>query len=467
MRLGRIVAALILVTAWCGGAEAFWARRAPATRMSMKLDLDAATFNSIGYGPTSFKGLAETALARWNEQGIGSKPDHQFFDGASTAPVTDPCGLDGVNQVRLSATVCDGLDWGDVVGLTKVWIDTARGRVIEADVTFNLNVAWDAYPGPLRSDRPDFLRVVLHELGHVAGLGHPDEIGQSVDAIMNTRVSDTDGLRADDIAGGRTVAWNPDLPSAGAVLASAVLPSGRSVRAGDVATVFATIINTAPAPASACRIALDTAVVAPLAFWTTDPATNSVTGAADALVSIATGGSQTFLLALTPTAPFPSTDVELSFICENTDGARLIRGVNTVLLSASTTPVADVIALAATLRGDGVVHVPAPTGTGVFAVASVNVGSGDQISVTADTGGLPLPATLAVCQTDPPSGRCLAPPAASVTTRIESGATPTFGVFVEGRDRIDFAPATNRIFVRFRDAGGTVRGSTSVAVTSD
>ena len=44
-------------------------------------------------------------------------------------------------------------------------------------------------------------RVVLHELGHVLGLEHPDEGGQDVAAIMNHTTSDLDTLQADDEAG--------------------------------------------------------------------------------------------------------------------------------------------------------------------------------------------------------------------------------------------------------------------------
>jgi hypothetical protein len=54
-------------------------------------------------------------------------------------------------------------------------------------------------------------------------------------------------------------------------------------------------------------------------------------------------------------------------------------------------------------------------------------------------------------------------PAGTVTTTIGAGATPTFGVFVTGTGSVAFAPATNRVFVRFRDGAGIVRGATSVA----
>ncbi|MBA2242348.1 MAG: matrixin family metalloprotease, partial [Chthoniobacterales bacterium] len=49
----------------------------------------------------------------------------------------------------------------------------------------------------------DFHRVALHEFGHVLGLGHPDQQGQGVYALMNSNITDFDHLLPDDIAGAR------------------------------------------------------------------------------------------------------------------------------------------------------------------------------------------------------------------------------------------------------------------------
>jgi hypothetical protein len=135
-----------------------------------------------------------------------------------------------------------------------------------------------------------------------------------------------------------------------------------------------------------------------------------------------------------------------------------------LLLSGSTTPVPDIVALAATSQKDGTLHLMGTTGSNAFAVATVNVGASAQITATANTGAVTLPLAIALCQTDPTSGQCLSPPASSVTTTVNANATPTLGMFATASGSVPFDPANNRIFVQFGDAGGVVRGSTSVAV---
>jgi hypothetical protein len=249
----------------------------------------------------------------------------------------------------------------------------------------------------------------------------------------------------------------------GGFLVSAVLPSSRSVQINSTATAFATIINAGSSPAIGCGIAPVTSVAAAFSFQATDPATNQPTGAPNAPVDIAAGASRSFIFAFTPTAQIAPTDVVLSFDCANTRPAPTNSGLNTLLLSASASPIPDIVALAAS-SPPGIVNIPGTTGTGVFAVATVNVGATEVITAIADTAGAALPLSILLCQTDPATGICLAAPAGSVTTTINANATPTFGVFVQATGNVPFDPAANRVYVRFRDGSGVTRGSTSVAV---
>ncbi len=247
-------------------------------------------------------------------------------------------------------------------------------------------------------------------------------------------------------------------------LVAAVLPSSRSVQVGTTATVFATIINAGSDTAIICAPTLITSLPATFTYQTTDPATNQVIGSPNTPVNVGAGAPQSFVVALTPSAPIAPTDVQLSFDCANSDPAPIHVGLNTLLLSASATPVPDVVALAATLTNDGIVNIPGANGTGAFAVATVNVGVSGSITASADTGSAALPVNIFLCQTDPATGQCISAIGSSVTTTINANATPTFAVFVQGSGAVPFDPATNRIFVRFKDSGNVTRGSTSVAV---
>src|SRR4029077_13801899 len=124
---------------------------------------------------------------------------------------------------------------------------------------------------------------------------------------------------------------------------------------------------------------------------------------------------------------------------------------------ASTTPVPDIVAQAAS--GDpGIVNIPGTTGSGAFAVATVNVGAGGSITVSADTGNGNPPVSIQLCQTNPTTGQCMSVIGPTVTTQINVSATATFGIFVTGAGMVPFDPANNRVFVRFKDAGGLTRG---------
>src|SRR5207344_269939 len=133
-----------------------------------------------------------------------------------------------------------------------------------------------------------------------------------------------------------------------AELAAAVLPASRSVTVGGTATAFATIINAGTVTAFGCDIAPLTSLQGLFGYQTTDPVTNEITGNPNTPALIPPGGAQSYVIAFTTLAPAPSTDVPFRFSCVNAGPAPIVTGLNTLLLSASIAPVADIVALAAT-----------------------------------------------------------------------------------------------------------------------
>ncbi len=93
-------------------------------------------------------------------------------------------------------------EWpGGVLAVTATTED--RGVVVETDVVFNAGQRWAVYRGAVQGATADLRRVAVHELGHLLGLDHPDEAGQTVAAIMNSTVSVTEVPTADDETGVR------------------------------------------------------------------------------------------------------------------------------------------------------------------------------------------------------------------------------------------------------------------------
>ncbi len=276
-----------------------------------------------------------------------------------------------------------------------------------------------------------------------------------------------DGVEWHNNTGSLNVQVTTCVGGAAGPLAAATLPTSRSLQVGNTGAIFATILNLGGGSATGCGITPTTNVPADFTFRMTDPTTNAVTGGPNQPAACVSPGlpGQTYVISFTPNQAFGPTEVGFAFQCNNAGPAPVVVGLNTLLLSASPGPVPDIIAVAATINHDGIVNIPGATGTGVFSVATFNLGAGALITVTGDTGGANLPVNVLVCQTDPGSGACMGGgPATSVTLQIDTNATPTFGVFVQGNGVVPFDPAQNRVYLRLRDAGGDTRGSTSAAV---
>jgi hypothetical protein len=279
-----------------------------------------------------------------------------------------------------------------------------------------------------------------------------------------------------------------------AQLYAAVLPSARSVQVGQPAMAFATILNAGSSTAVGCSIAPATSVPATFSYQTTDPTTNVATGTPNAPVDIAPGGAQTFVFAFTPTVAFAAINVQLAFACVNGLSAPSVTGMNTFAVTATTGPVADMVEFAVTPTNDGVVRVNVGA-SAAFAVAISNFGGSSNPAgfnpfysgVIVDTAAVSLPIQVTMCETNPATGACLAPPVAApgpcgfsplsvcpvFPVSPLPGESRTLGIFVTAGGAVAFDPAVNRIFVRhgYGSCGGFVCGFspatfTSVAVTA-
>ena len=155
-----------------------------------------------------YEAVAIEAAQAWTDAGAR-------FTFHTTTQLADPCDLyDGLNTASFVNPRCDMMPFPpSVVATTLRRFRLPTGELVEADVIFDSGVDWGIYEGPYRGTVVDFYRLALHEFGHVFGSDHPDEHGQVVQAIMNSRVV-VERLQADDIAGiraiyGRTVAAAP------------------------------------------------------------------------------------------------------------------------------------------------------------------------------------------------------------------------------------------------------------------
>jgi hypothetical protein len=112
----------------------------------------------------------------------------------------------GVNNVFFDDTIYGSRFGSNTLAVTLSY--RSGSRIVESDVIFNTAISFDSYRGALRRTI-DFRRVAIHEFGHVLGLGHPDEGGQSRVAVMNSIVSNVELPQTDDTGGVRALYGEP------------------------------------------------------------------------------------------------------------------------------------------------------------------------------------------------------------------------------------------------------------------
>lgn len=179
--------------------------------IAMRLQMGASSTPLVD-GNGDWDAVAEAALNSWN--GVLNGVSFQAVRG----PAVDAASHDGVNNVFWGDDVY-GEPFGDgVLAITLSVYTVPDNATIESDVVFNRAIGWNSYRGDLRRSLDggtlyDLQRVALHEFGHVLGLGHPDDHGQVLIAIMNSRASNVDALQPDDIEGAAAIYMAPSATS--------------------------------------------------------------------------------------------------------------------------------------------------------------------------------------------------------------------------------------------------------------
>lgn len=204
--LRALVAGLVLATGISGRAYDIIRTGSPtlpikwrAGTVPLVVKLGSAATYQDGTNPTT---SFQAAVDLWNQ----NVRNIQLSTTTGTGSGGDG---NGINEMFFSADIY-GDAWEEkTLAVTTNYRSTVQSdnsyRRLEADILFNSNRTWNSYRGALRNSTTvgiDLRRVALHELGHLAGLDHPDESGQTVSAIMNSTISsEVENLEQDDLEG--------------------------------------------------------------------------------------------------------------------------------------------------------------------------------------------------------------------------------------------------------------------------
>ena len=269
-------------------------------------------------------------------------------------------------------------------------------------------------------------------------------------------------------SGSETRSWHRAfkvLPSVAgdARIFAAVLPSSRSGVVNQPITALAALVNPGPGTARNCRMSALNEPAVTLEHRPFHAERGMIQGESGDGPTIQPGESGHFFFTITSSQVFQPRDLEIEFRCDNASPAPIVTGLNTFLFSAYDVQYVDVLAIAATTSGDGIVHINPNTHVGAFAAAAINIGTPSTEIAVRVVQDPSLSLRLTICDSGNAS-HCASRNADNRTIFDGSRGAATFYIRVES----DGTPiprdlARSRITLEFLVANLVV-GSTSVAV---
>jgi hypothetical protein len=135
---------------------------APVKWKTMPVRYSVTDRGTTGVTSAQFRDTAGRAFATW--QGVSTAVVSAQFVGFTSA---NPGDDDGQNTLGFLTRP----DLERVLGSTDYLIDDSTGEILEADIFFNASFPWSVAPGG-ETGKFDLESIVLHETGHLFGLGH-------------------------------------------------------------------------------------------------------------------------------------------------------------------------------------------------------------------------------------------------------------------------------------------------------
>jgi hypothetical protein len=117
---------------------------------------------AVGVTTTQFRDAVARAFTTW--QNVKTASVSAEFAGLTSA---SPADEDGQNTLGFLTRP----DLDRVLGSTSYLLDDTTGEILEADIFFNATFPWSVAPAG-EAGKFDLESIILHETGHLFGLGH-------------------------------------------------------------------------------------------------------------------------------------------------------------------------------------------------------------------------------------------------------------------------------------------------------